>query len=115
MERCLITLETLGIDLPLPEERPRVFLVTIGDEATVRPAAVKLLAEIRAAGIAADMSYRGRKLPQQLKQADDLGAAFTLILGEEEVQRGVTSLRDQATKEQREIALTDVITTLRPA
>jgi histidyl-tRNA synthetase len=105
MERCLITLETLGIVLPITDERPVAFLITAGAESVVRPAAVKLLGQLRAAGIAADMDYAGRNFKKQMKRADDLGARYTLILGETEVQNGVVGVRNQATKEQQEIGL----------
>ena len=115
MERCLITLDALGIELPIADERPLVFLVLLGDDAIVKPAAVRLLNELRGAGIAADMSYRSRKFPQQIQQADDAGARFALILGEDEVAKGVVQLREQATKAQREIPLDAVIAELQTA
>lgn len=113
MERCLIVLETLGLELPLPEESPLAFLITLGDEAKVRPAAVRLLAQLREAGLAADMDYKSRKFGQQAKRADELGAKYTLILGDGELERGVIGLRNQATKEQREVPLPDVIAELK--
>lgn len=113
MERCLITLDALGIEPPIPDERPFAFLITLGDESLVRPAAVRLLAEIRAAGIAADMDYKNRKFGPQVKRADDLGARYTLILGDGELARGVAALRNQSTKEQRDVPLADVVSELR--
>ena len=112
VERCLLVLEALGIALPVEDERPLAFLVTLGEEAKVRPAAVKLLGELRSAGIAADMDYKGRKFGQQAKRADELGARFLLVLGEDEIDRGIVGLRDQGTKEQREIPLSDAVATL---
>ena len=112
MERCLITLDALGLALPLTDERPLVFLITLGDDAVVRPVAVRLLNAMRTAGIAADISYRSRKFPQQIKQADELGARYALILGDEEIAKGVAKLRSQATKEQRDIPLTELIAEL---
>jgi histidyl-tRNA synthetase len=112
MERCLISLDELGIELPVEDERPFVFVITLGDEAETRPAAVRLLGELRAAGVAADMDYRGGRFGAQVKRADELGAPYTLILGDSEVKRNVVQLRSQTTKEQREVALTDLIATL---
>lgn len=112
MERCLITLDSLGIVLPLPEESPLVFLVVLGDSAPVRIAASKLLAELRSAGIAADMDYRSRKFGPQVKRADELGAPYTLILGDSELERSIIQLRDQRTKEQRELPLASLVNEL---
>ena len=112
MERCLITLDALGLKLPVADERPFVFLITLGDDATVRPTAVRVLNEIRAAGIAADISYRSRKFPQQIKQADELGARYALILGEDEIAKGAAKLRSQTTKEQREIPFDELVAEL---
>lgn len=115
MERCLLTLDAMGIALPVAEERPFAFLITLSNaetEATVRAAAVRLLAALRAAGIASDMDYRSRKFGAQAKRADDLGARYTLILGDGEVTKGVVGLRDQATKEQREVPQAEVVAEL---
>ena len=109
MERCLIVLDALGITLPLEDERPLAFIVTLGDDTKVRPTAVKLLAELRAAGIAADMDYRSRKFGQQAKRADELGARYLLVLGEGELERGVVGLRNQATKEQSDVPLSEIV------
>jgi histidyl-tRNA synthetase len=112
MERILIVLEALGVDVPVADERPLAFIVTLGDEALVRPKAVALLAEIRHAGFAADMDYRYRKFGQQARRADDLGARYLLVLGEDEIGRGVVGLRDQGTNEQRDVPDGEVIATL---
>ncbi len=108
MERCMLVLDTLGIELPADDERPLAFVVTLGDEKTVRPVAVKLLSELRAAGIAVDMDYRYKKFGQQARTADELGARYLLVLGEGEIAEGVVGLRDQATKEQRNVPLAEV-------
>lgn len=112
MERCMLVLDTLGIQLPVDDESPLAFIVTLGEEAKVRPAAVRLLAELRAAGISADMDYRFKKFGQQARTADDLGARYLLVLGDGELDRGVVGLRNQTTKDQRDVALTEIVTEL---
>ena len=67
---------------------------------------------MRAAGIAADISYGSRKFPPQIKQADELGARYAVILGEDEIAKGAAKLRDQATKAQRDIPLTELVAEL---
>lgn len=112
MERCMLVLDTLGIELPVEDERPLAFIVTLGDEEKVRPAAVRLLSLLRAEGIAADMDYRYRKFGQQARTADDLGAQYLLVLGDGELERGVVGLRDQTTKEQRDVPIGEIVSTL---
>ena len=112
MERCLLVLDALGITLPIEDERPLAFIVTLGDEKKVRPAAVKLLADLRSAGIAGDMDYRSRKFGQQAKRADELGARYLLVLGDGELERGVIGMRDQTTKEQTDVPLVEVVARL---
>ncbi len=112
-ERLLLVLDALGIMPELADERPTAFVVTLGNAAVTRPAAVKILQELRQAGIASDMDYRpGSKFGAQAKRADDLGARYLVILGEDEIAKGTAGLRNQATKEQKEIALTELTQTL---
>lgn len=110
MERCLISLEAMGVQLSIQnEETVQVFLITLGDASIVEAPAVKLLSQLREAGISADKSYRSRKFPQQIKEADEAGASYTLILGDSEIERGVVQLRNQKTKEQTEINLSEIV------
>jgi histidyl-tRNA synthetase len=46
-----------------------------------------------------------KSLKSHMRRADKLGAAFVLILGEDELSRAVGVLRDLAAHEQSEIAL----------
>lgn len=91
-ERCLLVLDQLGVQLPLEDERPTAFVATHGQAA--RPIAVRLLHDLRRAGIASEMDYTGRSLKAQMRQADKSGARYVLILGEDEVQRGVVALKE---------------------
>ncbi len=110
MERCLISLDALGVRLPVEAgEAIRVFLVVLGEPSVVEEAAVGLLTRLREAGIAADKSYRSRKFPPQMKEADEAGALYTLILGDSEVERGVVQLRNQKTKAQTEVSLGAIV------
>jgi histidyl-tRNA synthetase len=93
--------------LALPEtaagERPRrAFVVGIGEDG--RAEALKLLRELRGAGIAAQMELDARGVRAQMKRADRLQAAVTLIVGGDELARGEVTLREMTTGEQRAIA-----------
>jgi histidyl-tRNA synthetase len=59
-----------------------------------RPEVVRLLHRLRTAGIATEADYAGRSLKAQMKQANRLGARFTLLLGDDELARGEVTVRD---------------------
>ena len=110
IERTLIALEALHTVVPEPPA-PVAFLCPIGDAA--RAASVKILADLRAAGIAADADYTGRRMKGMLEQADVLRARFAVILGDEEIVRGAANVRDMVTKGQESVALAELAERLR--
>jgi histidyl-tRNA synthetase len=82
-----------------------VFFVTLSPEA--RFPAIKLAGTLREEGISADLDYGGRGLRAQFKQADRVGAAYAVILGEDELAQGVATVRDMASGEERTVPLGD--------
>jgi len=74
-----------------------VFLATMGEAA--EQLAGSLAADLRGAGISVERSV-DRKLKRALEVANKIGARFTLILGDNEVEQGVYSLKNMATGEQ---------------
>jgi histidyl-tRNA synthetase len=81
-----------------PAEQQRdVFVATADDEQRHRAAA--LVAELRRAGLSAELDLAGRGLKGQLKHADRIGARQALILEAD----GTAQLRDMASGEQRSI------------
>jgi len=109
-ERLLLVLKDLGVEIPA-DERLLAFVATIGE--TARAAGIRLLAELRRMGISADTEYTGKSLKAQMRLADKRGARFVVILGEEEVNRGMAAVRDMATKEQKEVPLDAVAAALK--
>jgi histidyl-tRNA synthetase len=73
-----------------PAPRP-VAIVPIGAEAEA--AAFALAQDLRRAGIAVDLAFKG-KPGQRMKRADRIGARFAVSLGDDELARGVVRLRD---------------------
>jgi histidyl-tRNA synthetase len=97
LERLLIALESQGIELPT-DRRPLVWLVAHGDAA--RDHNWKLLRELRAAGIRADMDPSGRSVKSQFKLADREKAAWCVIVGDDEIAGGRVTLKNLQTGEQ---------------
>jgi histidyl-tRNA synthetase len=63
-----------------------------------RADAFAVVRDLRDAGVAADMEHTERSLKGQLKQADRLGAHYTVILGD------TTEVKDMRSGEQREVS-----------
>lgn len=83
-----------------------VYLVTLGDKA--RDEGVKIIYSLREAGIPADMDYEGRSIKGAMRKACDLKAGFALIIGDNEIEKGVVTLKNMLSGEQKEIARLDL-------
>jgi histidyl-tRNA synthetase len=105
LERLVTVLERHG--LAIPEPRPQVFVAALG--ASALRAAFVLVEQLREAGFRAEMGYDEKSLRSQLRRANKLGAAFTVMLGERELAAGKVALKDMQGGEQEEIALDDVV------
>ncbi|PLX82884.1 MAG: histidine--tRNA ligase [Desulfuromonas sp.] len=84
-------------------ERPELFIATLGEKAT--QAGFTLLTKLQRHGIHAEMEYTGKSLKAQLRRADKLQAKRVLILGEDELERGVGQLRYMDESRQQEADL----------
>jgi histidyl-tRNA synthetase len=87
--------------------RRPLFVAALGEAA--RPPALALLRELRLGGLEAHMEYEGRSLKSQMKRADRVGAALTLILGDDELASGVVAVKDMTTSGQTRVARADVV------
>ncbi len=83
-----------------------VYVVTMGAQAAA--AGRKLVGDLRAAGVPAQMAFEERPLKAQLKMADRSGAAFAAIMGEREIAAGSVTLRRLADGVQEDIATQEV-------
>ena len=96
-------IERLAMMIGAPEPaRPSVVIVPLGPRAELE--AQGILAGLRRAGIAADMAYRGN-MKKRLGRANEAGALFALIIGDDELERGEAQLKDLASGEQRAVSL----------
>jgi histidyl-tRNA synthetase len=82
-----------------------VFFVTLAAEA--RPAAMKLASALRSEGVACDLDYADRSAKGQFRQADRSGAAYAAVLGEDELARGVCTVRDMSSGEERTVSVAE--------
>jgi histidyl-tRNA synthetase len=76
-------------------------VVPMGDSAQVE--AMRIVAELRAAGLTCDMAFRGN-LKKRMQKASASGARYAIILGDDELARGEAALKDLASGEQQNVA-----------
>ncbi len=95
-------------ETPAPA-RP-IAVVPIGEQAEL--AALRLVEELRAEGLIAEMEFRG-KVGQRLKRASQRNARHALLLGEDELAKGTVVLRDLDRGVQEEVARDTLVIMLR--
>jgi histidyl-tRNA synthetase len=86
--------------------RGLVYLISLGDKA--RAEAFKLLDHLRQSGIACDTDYENKSLKGAMRKANDLGCRFVVIVGEDELNKGVVTLKDMNSGQQQEIKPEDL-------
>jgi histidyl-tRNA synthetase len=87
--------------------RPVVFIAPLGEDEGKR--ADVLAQQLRAAGIATEVSFRKSNPGNQMKRADALGARFALVLGGNELQSGTAKLKELKTGAQHDVSLAELV------
>jgi histidyl-tRNA synthetase len=85
-----------------PDRRCDVFLMPLAAAALDK--ALSLQRRLRGAGLRVLLDPEGRSFKSRMKQADKLGARYAAILGEDELAKGVWTLRDMVRSQQREVS-----------
>lgn len=102
MDRLVAAMRYGSADVPAPP-LPQIYIAPLGDAAV--GFASKLAYDLRQRGIRAECDVVGRSLKSQMKYADKIGAAYTVIIGEYEMQTGRAILKNMKTSEQTGIGL----------
>ena len=84
-----------------------VFAVPLGDAAKL--SLVKVVAELRARGVRADLAYGDRGLKGAMRAADRSGASVALVAGDRDIEAGTVGVKDLSTGEQVDVAADAVV------
>lgn len=106
IERLLMLMDEEGIQIPEPE-KTKAFIAVMGDNA--KAFGLKLLRDLRLKGISAEMDILARNIKGQFKYANRIGARYTVVIGDNELEAGVVSIKDMATSQQREVKLEELL------
>ena len=102
IERLMLLMVAQGCEFP-KESMPDLFIAALGEKAQLK--AVEIANDMREEGFTCLYDVNGRGLRAQMKYANKLGAKYTIVLGDDEVESGIAKLKNMESGEETEIAL----------
>lgn len=102
IERLLLLLEAQGIEIPAAPTCD-IYIAGLGEKAQLK--SFELVKTIRSSSLSAECDIVGRSLKAQMKYADKIGAKFSIVLGDSEIESGKAQLKNMKTGEKTEISL----------
>ena len=102
IERLLLVMDKQGCDY-LPVKKCDIYFATMGDAALEK--AMELSDQLREYGFYAEFDLMGRGLKAQMKYANKIGALFSAVIGDNELDSGKIKIKDMAEGKDIEIAL----------
>ncbi|MEO7453532.1 MAG: histidine--tRNA ligase [Fimbriimonadales bacterium] len=109
IERALLVLESMG-RLPEVAQGPKVFAVCLTEN---RAAFMQFVAGLRREGVSVHVDPDARSAKSQFRQADRVGAAFAVVIGDDELTGGEATVKDLAGGTERRVAFADVAAAVR--
>ena len=105
MERLLMLMEAQGIEFP-PEAKCDLYIASMGENATLK--ASQIASDVRGNGMHAQFDIVGRSVKAQMKYANKIGAAYTVVLGDSEIEAGVAKVKNMEDGSETEMNIEDI-------
>ncbi len=106
LERLFLALDAENIDIR-EIICPDVYIFSAGDEQ--KPYVLSLSNDLRLAGFNVEIDYNGKSFKSNFKQADKVNARYIIIIGEEEVESKLLTVKNNETKEEYKVKLDKII------
>ena len=106
IERLIIILGRQG-KLPQTARDITVFVGGMGDAGAAK--AAQMVHDLRKSGISAISDLNDRGVKAQLKYADKMGAKFSLVIGETELESGRAAVKNMQSGEVAEIEIDKIV------
>ena len=106
LDRIYLVMEELNRFPEAIDQSLQVLCVNFGEKEGL--AALKLVGQLRKAGIKADLYPSNAKMQKQMKYANNRNVPFVILLGEEELQNGSFVVKNMAEGSQQEYSLSQV-------
>ncbi len=104
MERFILLMEAQK-KAEVPKE-DLIYCAVLGEAALEK--ALPLIQKLRRDGVRVEWDFASRSLKAQMRHADKLGAESVIILGDQELAKGMAVVRDMRAKTQQEVRLVDL-------
>ena len=102
LERLIMVMEQQGCDFPEPQQCD-LYIASMGEAAAEE--AFRLTTQLRREGYAVQCDLMGRSVKAQMKYANKIGALYSMVLGDSELQSGSAQLKQMATGTAKPISL----------
>ncbi len=106
LERLFLALDAENIDIR-EIICPDVYIFSADDEQ--KPYVLSLSNDLRLAGFNVEIDYNGKNFKSNFKQADKVNARYIIIIGEEEVESKLLTVKNNETKEEYKVKLDKII------
>jgi histidyl-tRNA synthetase len=103
--------EVSGLDASEFYRKPDIFVAALGEKSG--SLAFEWVCALGIEGVRAEMDFSNKSLKAQMKRADRLGAAYVLIVGDDELKQGSAILRNMQTKKQVSVSFDDFVAKLK--
>ena len=104
VDRVLLAMQEEGlIDLNSNPEPLELMVIPLGEES--KRFVVKMLDDLRNAGLRADMAYGDRALKGAMKAADKVEAKYVVVIGSDEISSGKAQLKNMNSGIEKEVRL----------
>lgn len=104
IERLLMLMDKQGIEILKPSTCD-LYVAVMGESASLK--SFEIIKAVRSCGLIAETDIVGRGLRAQMKYADKIGAKFSMVLGDNEIEQGKAVIKNMSSGEQTEIVLDD--------
>ena len=102
LERALLLMEKQGCSFP-QDSVADIYIAPMGEMA--QATAIKLCKTVREEGFSAVTDYSGRGLKAQMKYANKIGAKFSMVIGDNEIESGKATLKNMLSGEEIEVEI----------
>jgi len=106
IERILMLLENLGAEIPNDSEI-EYYVAPMGQKESEK--AFEIVSLLRQKGISADFDHMDRSIKAQFKYADKIGAKKVIVIGSNELEKGIFKVKEMSTGNEEYLTISELI------